>query len=62
VFGDRYKSLGPFEKFGSCADASDKNKNWLLFREMTKKSLESTKLHRYILDTLKPLAEPGGDT
>ena len=62
VFGNRYKPLGPFEKFGSCSDAWDKNKNWLLFREMTTKSLESTQLHRFILDTLTPRAKQGGDT
>lgn len=51
-----HTALEPFEPFGASKPKWDKNKNWLLFREMTRQDFESTGLGQFISQTLLPLA------
>jgi hypothetical protein len=56
VLGKGFKQLKPYESFNSSASKWSKDKNWLLFREMTKEELKGTKLYDFIEETLFPLA------
>jgi hypothetical protein len=50
-----FTALAPFERFGASKPKWNKNKNWLLFRDMAKEDLENTGLARFISDQLLPL-------
>lgn len=52
-----YQALGPYDSFNSRTTGNwDKNKNWLLFREMSKSDFASTALHTFIEGNLVPFA------
>jgi ABC-type cobalamin/Fe3+-siderophores transport system ATPase subunit len=55
VIGSKFKALQPFEKLGASAPAWDKNKNWLMFREMKVEDFKDTQLDKFITGVLKPL-------
>jgi hypothetical protein len=50
-------ALGPFDTFGSVGSQGwDKNKNWLLFREMSRADFQGTLLGQFIELSLVPHA------
>ena len=52
-----YKQLGHYESFNKLSSGKwDKNKNWLLFREMSKADFDSSELKIFIEKILLPLA------
>jgi hypothetical protein len=53
--GKTFKALKPFEKFGDSGPKWNKNKNWLMFREMKKDDFKGTELDKFITSTLLPL-------
>jgi ABC-type cobalamin/Fe3+-siderophores transport system ATPase subunit len=55
IVGNSFKTLQPFEKFGSVGQKWNKNKNWLMFREMKKEDFKGTELDKFITMTLLPL-------
>jgi energy-coupling factor transporter ATP-binding protein EcfA2 len=57
LLGTGFRALQPFEKFGSVGQKWDKNKNWLLFREMKKDDFKATELDKFITATLIPLCK-----
>lgn len=50
-----FTALEPFEAFGAAKRKWDKNKNWLLFRCMTKQDFDGTGLGRFVSETLRRL-------
>lgn len=56
VLGDTsYKALKPFENFNDGAFKKwDKNKNWLMFNEMSKEDFRNTNLDKFITEKLFP--------
>ncbi|HRG88483.1 MAG TPA: AAA family ATPase [Chitinophagales bacterium] len=57
VLGDNYKQLTPYENFNKSKNKWSKDKNWLMFREMTKEDFNGTDLAAFIQNTLVPLAD-----
>jgi len=52
-----YQQLGPYDNFNQLTTGKwDKNKNWLLFKAMSKSELSGTDLHSFIEKVLMPLA------
>lgn len=56
ILGPPYTSLTPFQNFNKVTQIKkwDKNKNWLLFREMKLEDFDNTKLKKFIEDKLAP--------
>lgn len=52
VLGKGYKQLGPFENFNTVQKKWSKDKNWLMFREMTKEDFNNTELKSFIENVL----------
>lgn len=57
VMGNGYTALGIYDNFKTVANKWPKEKNWLMFLEMTKKDFNGTALDFFIQNTLTKYAE-----
>jgi AAA15 family ATPase/GTPase len=59
ILGKGYKSLTPYENFNSISNKWPKEKNWLMFSEMSKNDFEDSDMNNFIKNILVPLSQEG---